>query len=497
MINRSKKLTGLILIFFLILFLGRSVQAYNRTESEVVVVTNNSDKQNNAISNVPSKKIRVIHTTDMGFDDKNSLVRMLLFANNQNIIGIMPSAGPWQNMIDKEYEGILEKIDLYARVYKNLKLHDPSYPSPEYLRSVTKHGNVDVTGDYPDHQYKLGKDTDGSMLIANALLDESDDSPIWVTCWGGPLTLTEALRYINDNYPEKKKYVTGKLKVFIIAAQYQDSKDRALTKYITDHYNPAPLIIDQSHWEYTNGWGEVKYWCNNVDYSTEEWVNANYNRNHGALCNSFVWKNKNNDDVDGDAAALLHILGSAFGLRSNENPSYGGWGGRFDSIPDQYKCYNSEDIVDAWSGPGKLPEGDPDRWTQDYCYDGARWADDFQNELAVRADWCVKSYDEANHAPKVNLLTPQDITASPGETIHLKCNPTDTDGDKVNCSWWQYKEAGTSDATVDIKGVKTKNASFVCKGKPGDTIHIILEVTDNGKNHPLTRYARVIITVKK
>jgi signal transduction histidine kinase len=59
------------------------------------------------------KNIRVIHTSDMGFDDKNSLVRMLLFANNQNIIGITPSSGPWQNMIDNEYENILQKIDLY------------------------------------------------------------------------------------------------------------------------------------------------------------------------------------------------------------------------------------------------------------------------------------------------------------------------------------------------------------------------------------------------
>ena len=31
--------------------------------------------------------------------------------------------------------------------------------------------------------------------------------------------------------------------------------------------------------------------------------------------------------------------------------------------------------------------------------------------------------------------------------------------------------------------------------KPGDTIHFIAEVTDDGKP-PLTRYARVIVTVR-
>ena len=442
------------------------------------------------------KNIRVIHTSDMGFDDKNSLVRMLLFANNQNIIGITPSSGPWQNMIDNEYENILAKIDLYEKVYDNLKLHDPNYPTPNYLRSVTKRGNVDCIGDYPDHLYDYSTDTDGSMLIANALLDETDDSPIWVTCWGGPLTLTAALRYINDSFPNKKSYVANKLKIYIIAAKYQDSKDRELTKYIIDNYSPAPIIIDQSHWVYTNGWGEIKYWCNNVEYSTESWTNTNYNKNHGVLCNSFVWKNKNNDDVDGDAPALLHILGSALGLRSNENPSYGGWGGRFSATTDQYNCYNSEDIIDAWDGPNKLPADNPDYVIQQYCYDGARWADDFQNELAVRADWCIKSYSEANHPPIINMISDLNIDAVPSETISLNCKATDPDGNKLSYLWWQYKEAGTSSKTVSINGAKTPNASFVCPDDIEKTIHIILEVQDDNPEHPLTRYARFIITIK-
>jgi len=432
-------------------------------------------------------KIRVIHTSDVSFDDMNTLVRMLLFANNQNIIGLTPSAGPWQQYITNEYENILKKIKLYEKVYPNLIKHDPDYPTPDYLRSVTKRGNL-IYDDFSN-------DTDGSMMIANALLDETDDSPIWVTCWGGPVTVTAALRYINDNFPEKKAYVAAKLKIYFIAAKYQDTPKRKLTSYIINHYNPAPEMIDNEMYAYTNGWGEVKYWCNNVNYSTSLWTNKNYNRNHGALANSFVWKNSYNDDVDGDAPSMLHILGSALGLRSTEDPTFGGWGSRFVATTDAYKCHQIDVKADKWRSKYKLPSGHADAYVQNLCYLGARWADDFQNELAVRADWCVKEYADANHPPVVNIATPLDIKMAPGQILKLRCNPSDPDGDSINCSWWQYKEAGTSSANINIKQANTASATFVCPNDTGKTIHVILEAQDDNTEHPLTRYARVVVKI--
>jgi hypothetical protein len=369
------------------------------------------------------KKIRVIYTTDMRWDDENTLIRILLFANDQNIIGITPRGGPWQDQISNEPGRIRAKID----IYDNLKLHDPDYPSPEYLCSITVTGNLD----YDDYSVY----TEGSMLIANTLLDETDGSPVWVTCWGEPVTVTAVLRYINDNFPEKKTYVT----------------------------------------------------------------NVNYNQNHGALAKSFQWKNSWNDDVDGDALSVLQILGSAFGLRSTEYPTSGGWGSRFESGVNDYKAHvnhSADGGVVAWEGSNKLSDSDKNVWLQKRSCMGARWADDFQNELTVRADWCIKSYSEANHPPIVNLAISVDITAAPGQTIHLLCNPTDPNGDSISCNWWQYKEAGTSGAAVDIDPADKSEASFVCPDEPG-AIHIIPEVQDEDPEHPLTRYARVIAEVKE
>jgi hypothetical protein len=350
-------LKGIILIFEAFILL--SFTFFNANSFDKKVASDVKTESGHELSG-DSKKVRVIHTTDMGFDDKNSLVRMLLFANNQNIIGITPSAGPWQNYINNEWENIIAKINLYEKVYPNLLKHDTEYPTPEYLRSITKRGNL-VYDDF-------SKDTDGSMLIANTLLDESDSRTVWVTCWGGPVTLTAALRYINDNFPEKKEYVANKLKVYFIAAKYQDTPERKLLTYIVNHYDPAPEMIDNEIYTYTNGWGEVKYWCNNFKYSTSQWTTTNYNRNHGALANSFVWKNNYNDDVDGDAPALLHLLGSAFGLRSSENPAFGGWGSRFVPAVDAYKCHTVDVNADEWESKYKLPASHPDFYVQNLCY---------------------------------------------------------------------------------------------------------------------------------
>jgi hypothetical protein len=191
-------------------------------------------------------------------------------------------------------------------------------------------------------------------------------------------------------------------------------------------------------------------------------------------------------------------LGSAFGLRSTEDPTYGGWGSRFEAGVTDYKAHTNQFVdggVDAWDGPNRLPESDKNAWLQRRCYMGARWADDFQNELAVRADWCVKSYKEANHPPKVTLNIDRDIVAGPGDVVKLSCSASDPDGDKLSYTWWQYKEAGTSGAGVVIDQADKPEASFVCPDQPG-TIHIILEVQDDDPEHPLTRYGRVVVEVK-
>jgi hypothetical protein len=127
-----------------------------------------------------------------------------------------------------------------------------------------------------------------------------------------------------------------------------------------------------------------------------------------------------------------------------------------------------------------------------------RWSEAFQNDWAARADWCVKSYDEANHPPVVKLAHACDLNVRPGESVTLSAKgTTDPDRDELTYRWWQYQEADTYEGTVEIEKASNQDASFKVPSDAGkgETIHIICEVTDTGTPQ-LTRYQRVVVEIE-
>ena len=127
-----------------------------------------------------------------------------------------------------------------------------------------------------------------------------------------------------------------------------------------------------------------------------------------------------------------------------------------------------------------------------------RWTDALQNDFASRADWCVKSYKKANHPPKVVLGHAADLEKQPGATVKLSAQGTsDPDRDKLNYRWWQYREAGSYDGTIEIRKAGEQDASFTVPGDAGKgkIVHIVCEVTDTGTPQ-LTRYQRVVVEIQ-
>ena len=115
--------------------------------------------------------------------------------------------------------------------------------------------------------------------------------------------------------------------------------------------------------------------------------------------------------------------------------------------------------------------------------------------------WCVADkFDNANHKPVVEIKGALDRTVKSGETVILEADITDPDGDEKFTStrsilWWQYKEAGTYNGMVETTNPRNRTISFIAPyvSRP-ETIHMIIEATDNGKPR-LTAFKRVIITI--
>jgi hypothetical protein len=364
-------------------------------------------------------------------------------------------------------------------------------------------GNVKFEGD-------MESETTGSQLIVDILLDESDERPIWVQAWGGPNTIARALKTIEEKHPEKMATVAKKLRFFFIWEQ-----DKTYQEYIKPHwgkYNIQTIISDQFvaffyTWNRTMPPREKKFY-------EAEWMNSNILKNHGPLCSLYAAHDGRKKGYqagdfrsEGDTPSFLYNITN--GLRSMESPDWGGWAGRYVRI-------RANTWLDPVAEPGyQYPEGrwytrsawgrqrlrkniPDDKELIAYLKPIWRWTKALQNDFAARADWCVESYENANHPPKVILEHAADLKVQPGAQVKLSARGTsDPDRNTLSYRWWQYEEADTYGGTVAIENTDKQEASFTvpADAAKGQTIHIICEVTDNG-TPPLTRYQRLVITIK-
>ena len=120
-----------------------------------------------------------------------------------------------------------------------------------------------------------------------------------------------------------------------------------------------------------------------------------------------------------------------------------------------------------------------------------------QRDFAARLKWSVTAtYKNANHEPVAKIEGPLNILASAGEKIRINGNISDPDGNAVSIKWWQL-QVGSYPNKVVISNPNPAQAEVLIPNDAmgGQTIHLILEATDNG-TPSLTSYQRIIITVK-
>lgn len=460
-----------------------------------------------AVADAPPKA-RMVVLTDIEADpdDTQSLVRLLLYSNLIDIEAIVATTSVHQK--DRiAPESIRRVIEAYAKIQPNLLKHEDNFPSAQSLFDVVTEGlplyGMNGVGE--------DKDSPGSRRVIE-LLDSDDDRPLWISVWGGPNTLAQALyRIRKTRSAEETVRLVKKLRVYTIS----DQDDSGI--WLRNEFPNLQYIVSPGRYERST-WGAINQVVDGIDNATisNKWFADNIQQSHGPLGATYpdvAW------GVEGDTPAYLGLIPN--GLNVPERPDWGGWGGRYELLqPTDEEIEVGRDVQ---GGVPIKPETRP-IWTNaddtfrprvfrefgraerpdDEVHTGNRvtlwrWRDDFQNDFAARMDWCLSSYQDANHPPVPALSHPDKFTVESGEAFRLDAGgTTDPDGDSLNFTWMQYPEAGSSsDVKVDF-GIFPENVYQVNRVAPKvsetETMHFILKVTDKGLP-PLTRYKRVIVTV--
>lgn len=411
-----------------------------------------------------ASKPRVIAMTDAEIDDRSSMVRFLLYTNDIELVAIIQTNSVYQRNGWSSEKWLEKQIDAYEQVYPNLKIHDPAYPTPDELRRKVYIGDEDSSHLVVDRQSARRfpgmepvidpakwPDTPGSDKIVEVLL-EKDPRPVYIQAWGGGNTAARAFYKLKTQYPAD--YDRAVSKVIMYNIWYQDGAGN----YI-ERYHPKVTMLLCYNFSGTWAYGSQRY-----TYQFVRDLMHNGRNPLGALYpQDYI--------SEGDSPAFLYSLEN--GLRGYEDPTYGGWGGRF------YKVYGNvyRDI-------------DKGSYLQ--------WIEFANRDFEARLNYCVAdTFAEANHKPVISIVGGLDRTVRSGESVELEAVITDPDSPQraPSALWWQYEEAGTYDGIVETSNPRVNKISFVAPivTRPS-TIHMILEASDRG-TPSLTSFARVIITV--
>jgi hypothetical protein len=168
----------------------------------------------NAQSQQTKSRIFVLTDIENEPDDAMSLVRFLVYANNYDREGLAATTSIHQQKRVAPAR-IKQIVDAYGKVRDNLEKHESGFPTYAYLQSKITEGlpayGMNAVGE--------GHDSPASEALIKAV-DKNDTRPLWVTAWGGPNVLAQALWKVRKtrSATELNKFVS-KIRVYTISDQ--------------------------------------------------------------------------------------------------------------------------------------------------------------------------------------------------------------------------------------------------------------------------------------
>lgn len=475
-------------------------------------------------------KPRIVITCDPELDDNNSLIRFLLYSTDFDIEGLVYASsqfhwkgdgkgtkwfvegreytrfglnmGPmesWRWSNDERF--IHDAVEAYEKVYPNLIVHNADYPTPDYLKSKIKWGNIEFDGVFK-------KDTEGSNLIKALILDDKP-GPLYITAWGGASTISRALKAIEDEFESTKEWPRLKEKIESkVVLCLSGDQDNTFENFIKPHfpgievlkttfsttplgYNAQNGVSDENQiyyspkWTYDNildkgplgslyrVWGDGKQMVKDdiFDFFGFSGLTEEELRVKGYV----VWtplKDKNSFLGEGDTHTYLNLIDN--GLRADQDQTFNGWSRQQIDESIDFETLSVDRIQEVSKELDYIPA--------------------VQNGLAARFLWSVTPvFNDANHEPKIS--GPLEYNVSAGKQIKLKVSITDPDGDRLQINWVPFNtEKYSGELLIENPFEEEVTVLIPSEAKKGEAIHLVVEVTDDGII-PMTRYHRIILKV--
>jgi hypothetical protein len=493
---------------------------------------------------------RIVVTADPELDDNNSLIRFLLYSSDLRIEGLVYASSQFHWKGDgkgtkwfvpgreyarfgldtcpcpswrwaKDERFIHDAVEAYAKVYPNLKVHNSNYPTPDALKSKIRYGNIEFDGD-------ISKDSPGSDLIKSLMLDDKP-GPLFITAWGGQSTIARALKSIQEEYENTTQWEAIKKKVSRkVVLLPSGDQDGTYPLYIKPNWPEIEYRQFSGGPNYGYG-AQLRAKPEDSVYLTASWMNENVSSRGpmGALyrvwgdgkqmvkgdkLDYFGFAGYTNEELkkmgyivwmpvqpkgswlgEGDNHTFMNMLGN--GLLAYEVGSYGGWGGRETGSKVAMDFSLSDTSANAIATALSTANNQTNQSATELAY--PNFFPQAQHDFAARLKWSVTpKYADANHEPIVKIEGPLQVLASAREKIRLNGVVSDPDGDAVSVKWWLFG-VGTylNQVTISNPTSLQTQVQIPNDAMPGQTIHLILEATDNGKP-ALTRYQRVVIKIR-
>lgn len=326
-----------------------------------------------AVLHAGDSRPRLLVLTDIGGDpdDQQSMIRLMVYANEFSIEGLIASAsgtpGELKQAITKP-ELIRQIVSAYGEVRPNLARHAKGWPSAEDLLRVVKSGNPRRGRAHIGESH----DTEGSRWIRERIESGTAERPLYIAIWGGQTDLAQALWRV------RAEQGRGGLNTFVRRFRVFDIGDQdGIADWMRGEFPGLNYVLAKAPpgRDKREGTFRGMYLGGDESLTSREWVEQHVRSKGplGALYPTKTWTapNKHGCLKEGDTPSWFFFLPR--GGNDPADPTKPGWGGQ----------YRRE--LDGWYRDLPLGEGTDPRQTV------SRWRPDFQADFARRMQWCVEN----------------------------------------------------------------------------------------------------------